>query len=280
MALQSGIKTLQLSKVLCRNYASAGKLVDVAVNDKTGVATVTMQRLPVNSLNLDLLNDLSTTFTHLENNKCRGMILTSASNSVFSAGLDIMEMYKPDPDRVRSFWTTLQEMWIKLYGSAYPTVAVINGHSPAGGCLISMSCEYRIMLPKFTIGLNETQLGIVAPTWFAATMKNTIGTRQTELALTQGRLFSTDEALQIGMVDEVAQTKEEGLSKAEQFLNKFARISPMARFASKQVVRGKDIQNLAKNREQDLNAFIDVVTLDKVQQGLQMYIESLKKKKA
>ena len=35
-----------------------------------------------------------------------------------------------------------------------------------GGCLLAMSCEYRVMLPKFTIGLNETQLGIVAPTWF------------------------------------------------------------------------------------------------------------------
>ncbi|CAH0546623.1 unnamed protein product [Brassicogethes aeneus] len=280
MVIQSTCRTLQASKILFRKYGTAGKLVNVAVNDKTGVATVTMQRAPVNSLNLDLLNDLSTTLTQLENNKCRGMILTSFSNSVFSAGLDIMEMYRPDADRARSFWTTLQETWIKLYGTSFPTVAAINGHAPAGGCLLAMSCEYRIMLNNFTIGLNETQLGIVAPTWFIATMKNTIGFRQTELALTQGKLFTTNDAMKIGLVDELADSKEDALAKAESFLSKFARIPPMARILTKQSVRGKDIQDLIQNQERDLNVFMDTITNDQVQKSLQMYVEALKKKKA
>jgi enoyl-CoA hydratase/carnithine racemase len=43
---------------------------------------------------------------------------------------------------------------------------ILQGHSPAGGCLLALSCEYRVMVgPKYTIGLNETQLGIVAPKW-------------------------------------------------------------------------------------------------------------------
>jgi len=49
-----------------------------------------------------------------------------AASTVFSAGLDILEMYKPKPERVTAFWTTLQDMWLKLFGSSYPTVAVIN----------------------------------------------------------------------------------------------------------------------------------------------------------
>lgn len=77
-----------------------------------------------------------------------------------------MEMYKPDPEKVKLFWSTLQEVWLQLYGSAYPTAAAIHGHSPAGGCLMALSCEYRVMCPKLTIGLNETRLGIMAPEWF------------------------------------------------------------------------------------------------------------------
>jgi 3,2-trans-enoyl-CoA isomerase len=43
---------------------------------------------------------------------------------------------------------------------------VLQGHSPAGGCLLALCCEYRVMVgPKYTIGLNEAQLGIVAPKW-------------------------------------------------------------------------------------------------------------------
>lgn len=75
---------------------------------------------------------------------------------------------------------------------------VFKGHAPAGGCLLAMSCEYRIMVNgKFTIGLNETALGIVAPTWFMDTMCHTIPIRQAEYALTTARMFSVDEALKV-----------------------------------------------------------------------------------
>ena len=116
-----------------------------------------------------------------------------------------MEMYKPDETRLREFWTTLQDVWLKLYGSSFPTAAAINGHSPAGGCLLSMCCEYRVMLPKFTIGLNETQLGIVAPSWFQATMKNILPPRVTEMALTLGTMFTTEEALKVSGLLQVFQ---------------------------------------------------------------------------
>lgn len=76
-----------------------------------------------------------------------------------------MEMYKPDVARAKQFWSTLQDVWLKLYGSSFPTAVAINGHSPAGGCLLSLCTEYRVMCKNFTIGLNETRLGIVAPTW-------------------------------------------------------------------------------------------------------------------
>lgn len=141
-----------------------------------------------------------------------------------------------------------------------------------------MSTEYRVMLNNFTIGLNETQLGIVAPWWFEATMRNTIGTRQTELALTTGRLFKTDEALKVGLIDEIAQDKNDGIAKAEGFLKKFTRIPRMARSMSKNVVRGRDIQQLKDNREADLNLFLRVIKDPKVQKGLELYLASLKQK--
>lgn len=264
--------------VLARNYSSAS-LVNVEVNDKTGISTVTLQRPPVNSLNLELLTAIKTALTDLEKNKSRGVILTSALKT-FSAGLDILEMYKPDPARAKQFWVTLQDVWIALYGSNFPTVAVINGPAPAGGCLLSMSCEYRIMVPNSIIGLNETQLGIVAPSWFAATMENTIGKRQTELALTTGKLFTTEEAVAVGLVDEVAASKEECLERAYKFLGTFARISPMARNMSKQTVRGETLQRMVKGREVDLQLFIATISQELVQKGLGVYIEALKKKQA
>jgi Delta3-Delta2-enoyl-CoA isomerase len=190
-----------------------------------------------------------------------------------------MEMYKPEKARLREFWSTLQDVWLKLYGSPFPTAAAINGHSPAGGCLLAMSCEYRVMLPKFTIGLNETQLGIVAPTWFMATMKNTIPTRTAEMALTLGTMFNTDEALNIGLIDELAVDKADAIAKCETFLNKFKKIPAVARGFTKQQLRIKDIQALEDNRISDIDMFEAAVSLPLVQKSLEMYIEALKKKK-
>ncbi|KAF4526463.1 hypothetical protein B566_EDAN014075 [Ephemera danica] len=253
-----------LPNLATRAMSSQGKLVDIAVNDKTGVATVTMQRPPVNGLNLELLQDLSSAFQQLEDDRSRGMILTSSSSTVFSAGLDIMEMYKPNPDRVKAFWTTLQD-----------------GHSPAGGCLLAMSCEYRVMVgPKFSIGLNETQLGIVAPKWFMASMLGTISRREAELALTTGRMFSTDEALKIGLIDEVATDKADAISRSEKFLASISRIPPVARKLTKLGVRHDALDWLQQNKDLDLSIFLAFVSQPVVQKGLEKYLEALKAKQA
>ncbi|XP_045463697.1 enoyl-CoA delta isomerase 1, mitochondrial-like [Harmonia axyridis] len=264
---------------LLRNYSNIGKSpVDVVV-DNLGIATVTLQNPPVNSLDLQLVSELSNTLISLEKDKSRGLILKSFSDKVFSAGIDLLELYKPQKDRVKQFWTALQDCWINLYGFSAPTVACINGHAPAGGCLLSLSCEYRVMLKEKTIGLNETKLGLVAPPWFISTMMNVIGRRQTELALTSGRMFTTEEASKIGLIDEIAENSEEAMIKCRAFLQLFEKISPSARAATKNMIRKKTIQDLVKNKEADLNLFCDIVMQEKVQQGLGLYLQSLKKAK-
>ncbi|XP_044735782.1 enoyl-CoA delta isomerase 1, mitochondrial-like [Chrysoperla carnea] len=262
-----------------RAYSGAASkdLVNVAVNEKSGVATLTLQRLPVNSLNLEFIQAINQSLTELSKSKCRGVILTSASPKVFSAGLDITEMFQPKLDRAKEFWSSLQDLWLNLYGSTLPTAAAIVGHAPAGGCLLSMSCEYRVMAPNCTIGLNETQLGLIAPPWFSDTMLNTIGSRQTEAALTAGRLFTTAEALQIGLIDEIGNSREEIISKCEKFFERFKRISPQARYLSKLATRAKALEDLRTNRQKDLDLFIKTITDPITQKILGMYLQSLKK---
>lgn len=260
-----------------RTFCSGQKLVNLDI-DNEGIATLTMNRPPVNSLNLELLTDISSALDSVQSNKCLGMVLATFSNSVFSAGLDIMEMYKPNEKRLKEFWTALQDVWLKLYGSGFATAAAVTGHSPAGGCLLAISCEYRVMLPKFTIGLNETQLGIVAPLWFQSAMRNTISLRQAELALTRGKMFTTDEALKIGLVDEIAENKDDAIKACKQFIKTFQKIPREARAVTKQSFRRKDIEELESNRDQDIQLFMYAVQMPKTQKNLEAYLERLKQK--
>jgi len=275
--IRSSLLLPRVASKQMRFFSSGADLVKVSVND-LGIATVSMNKAPVNSLNQTMLKSLLTAFDTLEKEKCKGMILTSESNKVFSAGLDIMEMYKPTLEKAQLFWTTLQDTWIKLYSTSFPTVAVINGHSPAGGCLLSLSCEYRIMLPNFTIGLNETQLGIIAPRWFQDCMRNVIGERQAELALIGGRMYSTAEAIKIGLVDEVSNSKADAIAKAEEFIQGQMGLPFMARKIVKQSFRQETLTRLLKNKEADVKLFTDFIFQPKVQQSLEMYLQALKKK--
>lgn len=264
-----------------RNNTTSPK-INVELNKSTGVAVLTMQSPPVNSLSLDFLTELCINLEKLEMDKaCRGLIVTSSLPKVFSAGLDILEMYGKSPESCGEFWRAVQEMWLKMYKSNMVTIAAINGSSPAGGCLLSLTCDYRIMVdnPRYSIGLNETLLGIVAPFWFKDTMENTIGYRKTEMALQLGLLYSPSEALKIGLVDQLV-PQDQLLATATETMTKWLAIPDHARQITKSMMRKQTIDKMTSNREADIQNFVNFITKDSIQKSLRMYLEMLKKRKA
>ncbi|XP_063286641.1 enoyl-CoA delta isomerase 1, mitochondrial [Pelobates fuscus] len=262
-----------------RNFSNNKILVEL--DEATGVAVVKMKSPPVNSMSLEFLTEFSITLEKLEMDRgCRGVILTSVVPKIFSAGLDITEMCGKSAEHCAAFWRALQEFWIKLYGSNMMTVAAINGSSPAGGCLMAMCCDYRIMAdsPKFAIGLNETQLGIVAPFWFKDVMSNVIGNRMTEQSLQLGQMFPAPEALKIGLVDQlVPEDKVE--SAAAAVVTQWLKVPDHARQLTKSMMRKQYVEKLVSQREADINNFVSFITRDSIQKSLQAYMDRLKQKK-
>ncbi|TMW65121.1 hypothetical protein Poli38472_009288 [Pythium oligandrum] len=261
-----------------RAFSSAEQPM-VLVEKLDKYAIVRLNRPPVNSLNMELIQAFDKTIADLEKDKSiRGMILASSNQRVFSAGLDILEMYQPQPARLAKFWTSLQELYLRLYTTRLATVAAIEGHSPAGGCLLAMCCDWRVMTAgKPMIGLNETQLGIVAPTWFRDTFVNTIGHREAEKMLGLGLQVDANKAKAIGLVDE-AVPLEEVMPRATAAMERWLAIPDLARVKTKQLMRQDTADRLRQNQKEDLDHFTDFAQTDKVQKTLGWYLESLKKK--
>ncbi|KAJ8251113.1 hypothetical protein GJAV_G00217430 [Gymnothorax javanicus] len=265
-----------------QRHSSSGTKIHVDLDSNSGIAVMRFQSPPVNSMSLDFLTEFATNMEKLEQDQsCRGLILTSALPKIFSAGLDITEMCGKSPEHCREFWKAVQEMWLKLYGSNKLTIAAINGNSPAGGCLMAISCDYRIMAenPRYSIGLNETQLGIVAPFWFKDTFVNTIGLRASELALQLGLLYSSQDALRIGLVDQLV-PEDKVMSTATETMAKWFAIPEHARQITKSMMRKPTIDKLLSQREPDIKNFVSFITRDPIQKSLRMYMESLKKRRA
>ena len=275
-------------------------LLDVDV--KTGISTITLNHKPVNSMTLNFTKSFCEKIDLLEKEKIKGMILTSVRftnnlfpiinckthflffqsvKNVFSGGLDFNALINPDEAGINAYWFWFQESWIKLYGTSFPTVALINGHAPAGGCVYALSCDYRIMLPNYTIGVNETAVGIVPPKFVMETVKNVIPSRHAELALTVGTLFTTEEALKIGMIDEIANDQEDAKTRCENFLKKISKVSSKARDLTKQSFRNEILGLLKnpKNRSADAKQFFDYILRPSTQKDIENFAANFRKSK-
>lgn len=168
-----------------------------------------------------------------------------------------------------------------LYNHPKVTVAAITGASPAGGCWTALQCDYRVMVdaPGAVIGLNETQLGIIAPFWFAEPMVSAVGTRQAEMLLQLGKLLPAKEALAIGMVDELAASPAEVDAAAIAQAKKWIAIPEQGRRTTKAYFRAALVNRVAGNKEAAIGDLWGAVNSKEVQGAMGKYLASLKDKK-
>jgi 3,2-trans-enoyl-CoA isomerase len=227
-----------------------------------------------------MARELSKAIKEIESDsKVQAVVLKSSNQKIFSAGLDIQEMNAPDPVRLADFWRAIQNVYVDLYGSRLATIAAIEGHAPAGGCLLSVCCDYRIMAAgNARIGLNETNLGIAAPYWLKDMFVETIGRRNAELGLAKGTLYLPQEALAVNLVDEVVPL-EEVAGRAVEEAERWARIPPKGRVATKEMMRHPAIDQLLADKEKDVTWFCDFLLEEGTQKGIKIYLDSLSKKK-
>lgn len=88
-----------------------------------------MARKPINSLNRELLDELKASLLEAQNSRSKGVILTSSLPTIFSAGLDIMEMCTTDNSKLIDFWQALQDTWLTVYSLTIPIATAINVQS-------------------------------------------------------------------------------------------------------------------------------------------------------
>ena len=122
-----------------------------------------LARPPVNALDPALVRALRDAIASSQQVGARGIVL-SGHEGLFSAGLDVPVLLMLPRDALRAFWGDFFGLCADLACSPVPTVAAITGHAPAGGAVLSIMCDYRVMADgAFRIGLNETQVGLAVP---------------------------------------------------------------------------------------------------------------------
>ena len=176
----------------------------IKVTIKDHLAIITLDRGKSNAMNGEMITELDDMFKNIAgDSNISGVIITGKEN-FFSAGLDLIELYNYPEDEAEAFWHKFLNFTATITSFKKPLVAAINGHSPAGGCVIALACDYRIMAEgKFIIGLNEVPVGIIVPESIFSLYSFWIGQANATRSLLEGKLFTPEEALTVGLIDEI-----------------------------------------------------------------------------
>ena len=183
--------------------------------DHGRIRELRLARPPVNALDPALCRALITTLDAAVADGVDAVVLSGAPG-IFSAGLDVPHLMALGQER-----QALHAGWGAFFGAArslaalrIPVVAALTGHAPAGGCVLSLCCDYRVMARSpnpakpFMIGMNETQVGLAVPEGAQQLMRRVIGPYRAERLLVSGSMVAADEALRIGLVDTVVEVDQ------------------------------------------------------------------------
>jgi enoyl-CoA hydratase/carnithine racemase len=205
-------------------------------HDLGPIRTLKLARPPVNALNVPLFEALGAAIAAAPRDGARGLLLTGAGK-LFSAGLDVSVLAGLDAPGLSAFLSSFFACLKALAESPVPIVAAINGHSPAGGAVLALFCDHRIMARgDFRIGLNEVQVGLQPGPLIYKVLKRVVGLRVANELLPQGLLLTPEEALAVGFVDELADAAElEG--RARGWLERVLALPPVAYAATRAMAR-------------------------------------------
>ena len=173
--------------------------------DREGeVAVLMLHRGKVNALNQAVVEELRARLDEIAVDDSVKAVVLKGHGKFFSFGLDVPELYPLS----REEFTRFVEMFTKLYTALYvypkPVIAALNGHAIAGGCMLALACDRRLMVAgKGKIGLNEITFGSSVFAGSVEMLRACVGERNAEKVLFSGAMFDGDGALALGLVDRV-----------------------------------------------------------------------------
>ena len=171
--------------------------------DHGGVRELRLARPPVNALNPALMTALRDALRAAVSAGCGAIVLSGAPGR-FSGGLDVPELLRLERSDIRATWELFFALLKDVACSPVPVVAALTGHSPAGGTVLAIGADYRVLAEgPYLVGLNEVQVGLPLPEVIHRLLVHVVGARQAERLAVAGLLVEPAEALRVGLVDEV-----------------------------------------------------------------------------
>ena len=242
--------------------------------DHGAIRELRLARPPVNALDTALLGRLRREFEGAAGDGVRGLVL-SGSPGRFSAGLDVPTLLTLDRAGMGEFWRAFFGCLTSYAACPVPVVAAITGHSPAGGAVLALYADRRVMAEgDFRIGLNEVQVGLFPGPVIHRVFARVVGGRYAAELLSTGALVDARRALEVGFVDELA-PPEQVVARARAWLEQVFALPPKAYARTRALVRQDLVALMSGLGDADWEAMNEAWFSDETQATMRALVAKL-----
>ena len=206
------------------------------IEENGAVVTLTLSApKSLNALNSALLVELDQFLSSFDCNKYRCLIVTGDGEKSFVAGADISEMATLNVPQGQTFGNRGASVFRKIETLPVPVIAAVNGFALGGGCELAMACDIRICSDNARFGQPEVGLGIIPGFSGTVRLARLVGMGMAKQLIYTGKAIKANEALRIGLVNEVV-PQAELMGRALEMANQIAANAPLAVRAAKECI--------------------------------------------
>jgi Delta3-Delta2-enoyl-CoA isomerase len=230
--------------------------VHFSTND--GIAEARLKRGKVNALNEQVVEEIHGCFQRVAADPDIRAVIFTGDGRFFSFGFDIPEFLSYSKESFSRFLNRFTNLYTYLFAYPKPLVAALNGHAIAGGCMLALACDYRVMVSeKAKISLNEITFGSSVFAGSVAMLKFLVGGKNAQAVLYDGAMYSAQTALQLGLIDQVS-ADEKLAGDAREVARRLAAKDAAAFRSIKGLLRAPVADEMARKEEQSVREFVDI----------------------
>ncbi len=238
-----------------------------------GIATIRLDRPPMNALNAQVQDELAAVAAQAGGNREIAAVVVYGGEKVFAAGADVKEMAAMSYTDMVERSTALQAAFTAVARIPKPVVAAVTGYVLGGGCELALAADFRVAAEDAKLGQPEVLLGLIPGAGGTQRLPRLIGPARAKELIFSGRFVGAQEALSIGLVDRVVPAAEVYTAAREMIARYVGGPAYALRAAKEAIDRGLDV-DINTGLELERQQFAGLFATEDRSIGMASFVES------
>ena len=227
----------------------------IEVEQSDGITSLYLNRGKVNALNGAVVEELREALRSAETSKA---VILSGRGKFFSFGFDIPEFLSFSREELTRFLVQFTDLYTVLFTYPRPVVAALNGHAIAGGCMLALACDSRVMATgSGKISLNEIGFGSSVFAGSVEMLRFAVGGTVASEVLYSGAMYAAEDAKRMGLIQNVAEP-DKLLERAKEIAADLGSRDPRAFTSIKSLLRGPVAEEMRRREKASIDEFVDI----------------------